>query len=103
MTDKIMTISLVFDHKEKGTIIVGINPELDSLSYPEIKSRIGDRILIVNGCQQNIYEVQSIQISTSMANKKNIGISIGEKATKKDIKEGSVVYSLNATANDTKP
>ncbi|GIO98403.1 hypothetical protein J14TS5_34890 [Paenibacillus lautus] len=25
--DKIMTVSLAFDHKEEGTIIVGTNPE----------------------------------------------------------------------------
>ncbi|MGG3510276.1 hypothetical protein ABES58_33000 [Paenibacillus lautus] len=91
--DKIMTVSLAFDHKEEGTILVGINPELDSLSYPEIESMIGDRIILKHDDHETIQEVQSIQISTSMANKKNIGISIGKNIAAKDIQVGSIVYT----------
>ncbi|AYB46230.1 hypothetical protein [Paenibacillus lautus] len=91
--DKIMTVSLAFDHKEEGTILVGVNPELDSLSYPEIESKIGDRIILKHDDHETIHEVRSIQISNSMANKKNIGISVGKNITTKDIQVGSVVYS----------
>lgn len=93
--NKIMTVSLPFDHKEEGTILVGINPELDSLSHPEIKSLIGDRIILKHGDHEALQEVQSIQISTSMANRKNIGICIGKNITAKDIHVGSIVYTLN--------
>lgn len=92
--DKIMTVSLVFEHKEHGTILVGVNPELDSLPHPEIKLKIGDRIMITGEGHPITCEVQSIQISTSLANKKNIGISIGEHTAAKDIQVGSVVYAL---------
>ncbi|WP_098742116.1 hypothetical protein [Paenibacillus sp. EZ-K15] len=92
--DKIMTVSLAFDHKEEATILVGINPELDSLSYPEIELMIEDRIILKHDDHETIQEVQSIQISTSMANKKNIGISIGKNITAKDIQVGSVVYTF---------
>jgi hypothetical protein len=88
-----MTVSLAFDHKEEGTILVGVNPELDSLSYPEIESKIGDRIILKHDDHETIHEVRSIQISNSMANKKNIGISVGKNITTKDIQVGSVVYS----------
>ena len=92
--DKIMTVSLVFDHKEEGTILVGINPELDSLTYPEIEAMIGERIVLKSDSDETIHRVQSIQISTSMANKKNIGISIGKNVTAKDIGVGAVVYRV---------
>ncbi|CAM3427744.1 MULTISPECIES: hypothetical protein [Paenibacillus] len=92
--DKIMTVSLAFDHKEEGTILVGINPELDSLSYPEIVSMIGNRIILKHDDHEAIHEVRSIQISTSMANKKNIGISIGKNIKANDIQLGSVVYTI---------
>lgn len=88
-----MTVSLAFDHKEEGTILVGVNPELDSLSYPEIESKIGDRIILKHDDHETIHEVRSIQISNSMADKKNIGISVGKNITAKDIQVGSVVYS----------
>ncbi|MFB5677559.1 hypothetical protein ACE3NQ_05055 [Paenibacillus terreus] len=92
--EKIITVSLAFDHKEEGTILVGANPELDSLTYPEIETMIGDKILLKNDGQETAYTVHSIQISTSLANKKNIGISIGKKVKAEDIQIGSIVCSL---------
>lgn len=91
---KIMRVVFTFDHQEEGTILVGINPELDSLSYPAIVSMIGDRIILKHDDHETIQDVQSVQISTSMANQKNIGISIGKDIAAKDIPIGSVVYSL---------
>lgn len=93
--DKIITVSLAFDHKEEGTILVGANPDLDSLTYPEIETMVGDKILLKSNDSETIFEVQSIQISTSMANKKNIGISIGKNVPAKDIQVGTVVYAIN--------
>lgn len=93
--EKIITVSLAFDHKEEGTILVGVNPDLDSLTYPEIETMVGDKILLKSNDTETIFEVQSIQISTSMANKKNIGISIGKNVQAKDIQVGAVAYAIN--------
>jgi hypothetical protein len=92
---KIITVSLVFDHKEEGTILVGTNSDIDSLTYSEIETLIGNKILVKSDDHETVFKVHSIQISTSMANKKNIGISIGKKVKAKDIQIGSVAYSLN--------
>lgn len=35
--EKIMDVSLTFESKDEGTIIVGTNKGLDHLTYPEIK------------------------------------------------------------------
>lgn len=92
--DEIMKISFVFDHEEEGVIIVGINPEMDSLTHPEIASMIGEKILIKCDDIKVVYKVRSIHISTSLANKKNIGIAIGKDVKVKDIQIGSVVYTV---------
>ncbi|MCC3380146.1 hypothetical protein ACFQ5D_21870 [Paenibacillus farraposensis] len=92
---KIMDASLVFESKDEGTIIVGTNKELDHLTYPEIKKIIGDKILIKNADQNEvILNVSSIQISTSMAERKNIGICIGKLASPDLVQVGASIYSL---------
>ncbi|MGO4953451.1 hypothetical protein [Paenibacillus sp. DRB1-1] len=48
---KIMDVSLTFESKDEGTIIVGTNKGLDHLTYLEIKKIIGDKILIKNADQ----------------------------------------------------
>ncbi|MEE4566706.1 hypothetical protein V2U94_03605 [Paenibacillus polymyxa] len=92
---KIMDASLAFESKDEGTIIVGTNKELDHLTYPEIKKIIGDKILIKNADQNEvILNVSSIQISTSMAERKNIGICIGKLASPDLVQVGASIYSL---------
>ncbi|KZE67898.1 hypothetical protein FQU75_24465 [Paenibacillus polymyxa] len=92
---KIMVASLVFKSKDEGTIIVGTNKELDHLTYPEIKNIIGDKILIKNEDQNEmVLSVSSIQISTSMAERKNIGICIGKLASPDLVQVGASIYSL---------
>ncbi|MGG4184126.1 hypothetical protein [Paenibacillus polymyxa] len=92
---KIMDASLAFESKDEGTIIVGTNRELDHLTYPEIKKIIGDKILIKNADQNEvILNVSSIQISTSMAERKNIGICIGKLASPDLVQVGASIYSL---------
>ncbi|MDY8023420.1 hypothetical protein [Paenibacillus polymyxa] len=41
-----MDVTLTFESKDEGTIIVGTNKGLAHLTYPEIKKIIGDKILI---------------------------------------------------------
>ncbi|MEC0181735.1 hypothetical protein P4H61_09500 [Paenibacillus peoriae] len=92
---KIMDASLAFESKDEGTIIVGTNKELDHLTYPEIKKIIGDKILIKNADKNEvILNVSSIQISTSMAERKNIGICIGKLASPDLVQVGASIYSL---------
>ncbi|MBE3650490.1 hypothetical protein [Paenibacillus polymyxa] len=92
---KIMDASLAFESKDEGTIIVGTNKELDHLTYPEIKKIIGDKILIKNANQNEvILNVSSIQISTSMAERRNIGICIGKLASPDLVQVGASIYSL---------
>lgn len=35
--EKIMDVSITFESKDEGTILVGTNKGLDHLTYPEIK------------------------------------------------------------------
>ncbi|KAF6561211.1 hypothetical protein G9G63_20885 [Paenibacillus sp. EKM202P] len=91
----IMDVSLAFESKDEGTIIVGTNKELDHLTYPEIKKIIGNKILIKNTDQnETVLNVSSIQISTSMAERKNIGICIGKLVSPDLVQVGASIYSL---------
>ncbi|MBP1176223.1 hypothetical protein ACYCS5_26590 [Paenibacillus sp. SEL3] len=93
--EKIMDVSLTFESKDEGTIIVGTNKGLDHLTYPEIKKIIGDKILIKNANQiETVLSVSSVQISTSMAERKNIGICIGKLASPDLVQVGASIYSL---------
>nr|WP_211184412.1 hypothetical protein [Paenibacillus lemnae] len=87
-----MTISLVFESKNEGTILVGTDKHLDQLTHPEIKELIGEEILIRGLDNQEIpLQVSSIQISTSMADKKNVGICVGKSIAPNDIEVGSII------------
>ncbi len=89
-----MNVSLAFESIDEGTIIVGTNKELDHLTYPE-KKIIGDKILIKNADQvETVLSVSSVQISTSIAEKKNIGICIGNSVSSDLVKVGSCIYSF---------
>lgn len=56
---------------------------------------IGEQILIKCDDIEVVYKVRAIHISTSFANKKNIGIAIGKGVNSQDIRVGSVVYVMN--------
>lgn len=92
---KIMEISLVFKSDADGIILVGINPELDSLSIPEIKKIIGNYILVKNSVNEFKLEVKSTQISNSLIDKKNIGICVGNSVEIEELKVGSYVYACD--------
>lgn len=91
--ERIMTIILVFESKEEGTVMVGTDKELDQLTHPEIKKMIGEKILVKRTDNREIpLQVSLIQISTSMADKKNIGICVGKAISPEEIKIGSTIY-----------
>ncbi|WP_337034249.1 hypothetical protein [Paenibacillus illinoisensis] len=91
---KLMNVGDVFESLEYGTILVGINPELDDLSHDQIKNRIDNRIVIRTPDNNEFsIEVVSIQISSSLMNKKSIGICVGKSINQNEIPLNSEVYT----------
>ncbi|TVX94886.1 hypothetical protein [Cohnella terricola] len=91
---KLMDIGDVFESKENGTIIVGINPVLTSLN------NIGDFIVIrTHGGKELELEVVSVQVSNSPTDKKMVGICIGKSIKSSDITLGSEVYTFHTIAD----
>lgn len=94
VTLELFKISGTFEIQNKGIIIGGVNPELDELNHGEIKDLIGESILVIDlEGNKHIYNVVSSQISTSIINKKNIGICVGFPENVELLKYGSIVYS----------
>jgi hypothetical protein len=87
---KLMDVGDVFESKEYGTIIVGINPVHTSFN------EIGDKIFVRTPEDQELeLEVVSFQVSNSSINKKMVGICLGKSIRPTDIPLGSVVYSFS--------
>ena len=90
---KLLDIGDVFESKEHGTIIVGVNSELNTLSHPEIKSSIGDDIVLRTPDNKELeLRVISVQVSNSLIDRKTIGICVGKSVVPSDIPMGSEVY-----------
>jgi hypothetical protein len=88
--EKLMEVGDVFESKEDGTIIVGINPVLASIN------KIGGSIVLrTPGEEELALEVVSVQISNSPNNKKMVGICLGKSIKPTDIPFGSVVYTIS--------
>ncbi len=91
---KLFKISGSFEVKNKGIFIGGVNPELDHLSDGKIKELIGESILVIDSeDNKHVFDVVSFQISTSLINKKNIGICVGFPVNVEFLKNGAIVYS----------
>ncbi|MDA7028109.1 hypothetical protein PJ311_16160 [Bacillus sp. CLL-7-23] len=87
---KIMNVEDVFESKEYGTIIVGLNPVLASLN------RIGDNIVVRTPEYKELgLKVVSVQVSNSPTDKKMLGIRLGKSIKPTDIPLGSVVYTIS--------
>ncbi|NPC93900.1 hypothetical protein HOO54_17175 [Bacillus sp. WMMC1349] len=90
---KLMEIGDVFESKEHGNIIIGINPELDTLSHTKIREKIGDCILVQKPDNKEIeLKVISVQIANSLIDKKTIGICIGKSVKVSEIPNKSFVF-----------
>jgi hypothetical protein len=91
--DKIITIYEMFDIPNRGLVIGGVNPSLDTMSYKQIRKLIGTSIEIhqSNGSVLKT-PIIDVEISTSLANKKNIFILLPEAMKKTTLQKGAVVY-----------
>ncbi|WP_019637120.1 hypothetical protein [Paenibacillus fonticola] len=98
---KLFEISGYFEVKNKGTVIGGVNPELDHLSHGKIKELIGESIVVIDSeDNKHVFDVVSFQISTSLVNKRNIGICIGFPENIDFLKSGAIVYSNEALTRE---
>lgn len=88
--EKLMEVGDVFESKENGTIIVGINPVYASMN------KIGKNI-ILRTPEDKVLEfgVVSVQISNSPNDKKMVGICLGKSIKPVDIPMGSVVFLIS--------
>ena len=91
---EIMKVQDAFVVPGLGLVISGTNPELDDLDSNQIKSLIGDFVLIrsPNGKEMQ-FKMCGVDASASLIGKKNINISLGEGAKLSDIAIDSMVYS----------
>lgn len=74
---KILNVYEVSEIKKKGFVIAGTNEIFDSFDVQDIKNFIGDKILLRNKVDKNLYlDVLDIEFSNSLLNKKNIYILV---------------------------
>lgn len=80
-----------FEHPDFGVIVSIANPELDKLSNNEIKNLVGDRVAILdtNSHEKKWAKVSEIEIASSIIDKKNVSISLGNSIKLSDIKPNS--------------
>ena len=90
-----------FEHPNFGVIVSIANPELDQLSKGEIKDRIGNLIAILNNDTQEkkLIEVYQVEVSTSIIDKKNVHICLGNLIKLSDIKPNSSIVLLDEELN----
>ncbi|MBM6383103.1 MAG: hypothetical protein JSY10_03795 [Paenibacillus sp.] len=100
-TRMLFGVGLVFDTPEYGTIVMGVNEELDDLLPSTIQEMIGDQIMIktLDG-EERGYDVVSSQINHSIAGKKNVGICLGNGVSPDEIVAGSMVYYYSSEPVD---
>ena len=74
---KIISISDVYEEKNKGIVIAGVNSELDALPLAKVKEWLGDFVFLNKEKMSELrLKVIDVDCSTSIANKKNIFILI---------------------------
>ncbi|GAB1157117.1 hypothetical protein YWY31_31420 [Paenibacillus illinoisensis] len=100
-TKMLFGVGLVFDTPEYGTIVMGVNEELDALLPSTIQEMIGEHVMIktVDG-EERVYNVVSSQINHSIAGKKNVGICLGKGVSPDEIVAGLMVYCYSSEQID---
>jgi hypothetical protein len=90
---KIITVHDMFEIPNRGLVLGGVNPDLDTMDDKQIKELIGAFIEIrkLDGSKIKT-RVIDVDISTSLSNKKNIFILLSTEIQKKDLTLESVVY-----------
>lgn len=92
---KLIDIHDSFLKSDKKLVLGGTNNLLDKLSKEEIKGLVGKMIILKRpGLEDMLLHVLDVDISNSMANKKNIFILVNEKLAPFEIIGGSQVYAL---------
>jgi|GEM_PF-1673834 len=86
-----------FELPDLGVVISIANPTLDKLSNNAIKDLISNRIAIVNSDtqKQKRIEVSDIDIATSIIDKKNVHICLGNSIKLSEIKPNSDLVLAN--------
>lgn len=89
-----------FEHPDFGVIVSIANPELDQLSKDEIKDLVGDCIGILDAetQQEKKIQVSQVEVSTSMIDKKNINICLGNSIKLSEIKLNSSIIFVSQQA-----
>ncbi len=80
-----------FEHPNFGIIVSIANPQLDKFSKDEIKGLVGDCIAILDAetQQKKWIQVSQVEVSTSIIDKKNVHICLGNSIKLSDIKPNS--------------
>ena len=89
-----MTLSDVFEAKNRGIVVAGCDDALDALEPNQIRELIGPEIQIqsADGAKAR-YRVLDIQTTTSPFHKKNIFILLPSDANRADLQIGALIYS----------
>ena len=90
-----------FEHPDFGVIISIASSELDKLSEDEIKNKIGILIAILDRetQQKKWIQVSNIEIATSIVDKKNVHICLGDLIKLSEIKPNSSIVLLDEEEN----
>lgn len=90
-----------FEHPDFGVIVSIASPELDKLSNDKIKEEIGNLVAILDNETQEkkLIEVSQAEVSTSIINKKNIHICLGNLIELSDIKPNSSIILVAEEEN----
>ena len=94
-----------FEHPDFGIIVSITNPELDKLSKDEIKDIVGDCIAILDAetQQEKWIQVSQVEVSTSIIDKKNVHICLGNSIKLSDIKPDSdIIFATKEERKETK-
>ena len=86
-----------FEHPSRGVIVSIASPELDKLSEDEIKNKIGILTAIFDAetQQKEWIQVSNIEIATSIIDKKNVHICLGNLIKLSEIKPNSSIVLLD--------
>lgn len=89
---KIMSIGFPFRDEKRGCIVIGGIDQQFSLDKLDI---IGKNVVIKNLVDEFIFEVKKVDISTSIAGKINIGLTLEESDDFSKIKIGDEIFIVN--------
>ena len=90
-----------FEHPSGGVIVSIASPELDKLSEDEIKNRVGNQVAILDNDTQEkkLIKVSDIDITSSIIDKKNVHICLGNLIKLSDIKPNSSILIVTEEEN----